>query len=67
MPPEDPMKAVRMFVIFVMLLGGMGLMAGCASRGSGGGGGCAGGSCECAPDRNCCDGCRQGSGCTCNR
>jgi hypothetical protein len=58
------MKTLRTFVVLTLLVGSLGFLAGCASRSSGG---CSGGSCTCAPDRNCCDGCRQGSGCTCNR
>jgi len=58
------MNALRKLVILAMLVGGLGMMAGCASRG---GGGSSGGSCGCAADRNCCDGCRAGRGCTCNR
>ena len=59
-PEEPPMKALRMFALAAALIGSMTLAA-CTS-----GGGCCGkDGCGCSVDRNCCDGCRTGTGCTC--
>lgn len=54
------MKALRTFAIITALLGSIALAA-CTSSGSCG---CDSG-CKCSADRNCCDGCRTGAGCTC--
>ncbi len=64
------MKRIVMIAVMALCLGSLGALAGCASRGGGGGGcgsGCGSKCGGCAPDRNCCDGCRQGTGCTCAR
>ena len=58
------MSALRKVVVLAMLVGSLGFMLGCAGRSKGGG---CGSSCGCSADRNCCDGCRQGTGCTCDR
>jgi hypothetical protein len=62
------MKRMLTIAVMALCIGSLGALAGCAS----GGGGCGAGGCGskcggCAPDRNCCDGCRQGTGCTCVR
>jgi len=64
------MKRLMMIAVMALCIGSLGALAGCSS--SGGGGACGAGGCGskcggCAPDRNCCDGCRQGTGCTCAR
>ena len=57
------MKIIRTLALVTLLIGSMGFVVACSS---GSAGGCGKG-CTCAPDRNCCDGCRQGTGCTCGR
>ncbi|MDF1700939.1 MAG: hypothetical protein P1V36_07245 [Planctomycetota bacterium] len=57
------MNALRTLAIVAALLGGLALSA-CNSSG---GGCCSSGDCGCSADRNCCDGCRTGQGCNCNK
>jgi hypothetical protein len=57
------MKMLRfLFVLAILAMGAMTFTA-CSNGGGGCGAACKG----CAPDRNCCEGCRQGTGCICPR
>lgn len=55
------MKLVRVLLVALVMLAPFSFAA-CRTAG-----GCGTGCKGCAPDRNCCDGCRQGTGCTCPR